>query len=233
MQTTVLCPEIPEHLRNGMSQPKAAAIFLEKSVKDSLGRIPLNGTGRLLRIEVDDSLFHQLPLHGEDIPRHVLMGEYINAAVAKLKSTSRPPADSMRTVYQQRFYDGIAPEIAAGKIVLAEGATGIGKGRVLARIAREQAEIGNGPVAIAAPSVAVLKQLIEEWLKAGYPVSGVSCVLGRQQFVDTNALKDIISSPSKEVAEVLGEDKITIVKNWLATGCPPSLATRHQKPSLP
>jgi len=144
-----------------------------------------------------------------------------------------PPADSMRTVYQQRFYDGIAPEIAAGKIVLAEGATGIGKGRVLARIAREQAEIGNGPVAIAAPSVAVLKQLIEEWLKAGYPVSGVSCVLGRQQFVDTNALKDIISSPSKEVAEVLGEDKITIVKNWLAAGCPPSLATRHQKPSLP
>lgn len=229
-QVTIICPDIPEYLRNGMSQPKAAAIFLEKALHESLDRQPLMSPGRLIRISIGDDLMDRLVGSDKETPVATQLGEYVNAVIAKLKVSTVAPVDAQRSVYQQAFYDGIAPEIAAGKIVVAEGATGIGKGRVLARIAKEQAEAGRGPVAIAAPSVAILKQLIEEWLKAGYSTGSVSCVLGRQQFVDTESLRAILEAESSEVAQAIGVDKVSVVLKWLDDGCPAVVGNANTQP---
>ena len=217
---TIICPDIPDYLRNGMSQPKIAGVFLEKAFYESIKHQKLDSPGRPIRVDIDDDLMNALlKACDKTTSTPVLLGEYVNAVVKNMKSSVNAPVDAQRSVYQQAFYDGIAPEIAAGKIVLAEGATGIGKGRVLARIAKEQVEAGNGPVAVAGPTVAVLKQLIEEWIKSGYPTDRVSCVLGKQQFVDTEALRALVTDEI-EVAQVLGSEKIDIILQWIDNGCP-------------
>ena len=213
-QMTVHAPDIPEYLRDGMSYAQAVASFIE--LADGLP-VPFDGATRPVRVEIAaDTLRYLCP----DKPNPVVIGQYVNAVLMKRQMESgTPPSDADRSLYQQMFYNGIASEMNKNKIILAEGATGIGKGRVLARIAKEQSDAGN-TVVVAAPSVAVLKQLIEEWCKSGYPVAQVSCLLGRQQFVDNEALFTLITSKETGVAELLGESCINTIVEWMKDGCP-------------
>jgi len=97
-----------------------------------------------------------------------------------------------------RFYQGIMAGLDAGKIVLAEASTGVGKGRALCAAAIKSAEAKKTPVVISAPTLVVLGQLWEEMSvlrstdKLGQGLT-YGFYPGASEFVDEQKLKDYIT----------------------------------------
>jgi Rad3-related DNA helicase len=101
-----------------------------------------------------------------------------------------------------------------GKIVLAEGGTGLGKSRVIALAAH--AALSHGiKVVVAAPSILVLNQILDgEWQYLTPPGRSSALLLGRRQFVDPNAVLTVLSAPESEYP---GAEAI---RDWIASGGP-------------
>ena len=98
------------------------------------------------------------------------------------------------------------------QIILAEAATGTGKGRAAAQIAWDQS--AHGAVLISAPTVQILRQLILEWFALNPPVEA-SVTLGKGQFFDPIALISLLD-------EGLVCDEITTeIKRWITEGAKP------------
>lgn len=215
----IQCPDIPLYARKGLSPQKAAAEFLSRAVRENILPAREMAKTKSIQISIDTEVYNTL-ITSDHANAGSRLGQYIQSVIDLERQSAPTQATADRTVYQEQYYNGIAEGLRKGKIVLAEGATGIGKGRVLARVAKERSESGFGPVVITAPSVNVLKQLIEEWHKAGYPSGGVSCVLGRQQFVDTELLYEILTEENSPVIAVVGQENVEKALRWLESGCP-------------
>lgn len=112
------------------------------------------------------------------------------AAAAGLIGAPRPlDTTRFKSVHQAMFFQGMVEGLRAQKVVLCEGSTGLGKGRAIALAAIEQAQAGNTPVVVSAPSLALVGQLHAEVINglAGAQVP-VAVVLGANEFVDDEAL---------------------------------------------
>jgi len=134
---------------------------------------------------------------------------------------------------QLRLLLAVEPQLDNGQISLAEAGTGVGKSRVIARIAHRR--FTKGVVIIAAPTVHTLTHLLSEWIidqkspeLATDPRARVGLALGRSQFVDFEAAFQVLSEleeDNKHAAEQAGaeihpQDKLNQVLVWLVNGCP-------------
>lgn len=92
--------------------------------------------------------------------------------------------------------------LVGGRAVFAEGGTGVGKSRVIATLAQEsflrqskRAANERRPVIICAPTIATLTHLIEEWRQTTPGGQArVAATLGRGQFVNPQAIRDLLEA---------------------------------------
>ncbi len=107
-----------------------------------------------------------------------------------------------RASLQNRLLLPLMTGLDNGKIVFAEGGTGLGKSRVIARCALEYlAARKEAKVLILAPTIAILSHLVREFrhvAPADFKGSGV--VLGRSQFVSCKRLESLLSAPPPDPA---------------------------------
>ena len=94
---------------------------------------------------------------------------------------------------QALFHARVREGLAAGGVVLGEAGTGVGKGRVLGALAAEFGAASREPAVIAAPSIQVLGQLLDEYLALPEPPAA-TFLLGRDQFVSSRALEAWLES---------------------------------------
>ncbi len=139
---------------------------------------------------------------------------------------STMPVNGEREKLQSKMFEGVTTGIAGGRIVLAEGGTGLGKSHVIARVAQHHiAENSEGRVGIFAPTLAILNQLLKayrsELADRNDPLprhSSIAVVLGRQQFVDEAKLRltaEILMGRSEEEAAIA-----SAALRWLEDGGP-------------
>ena len=119
---------------------------------------------------------------------------------------------------QITFYHGITAGLDAGKIVIAEASTGVGKGRALVAAAiRCIQEQGSKPVIIAAPTVVVMNQLWGELRELRYGEDNygrsISATIlpGSTEFADDIKLKDWLDDE-----ELSSQDPA--VAQWIRAG---------------
>ena len=120
---------------------------------------------------------------------------------------------------QRSWESAILDGMHAGNLVYAEASTGFGKGRVIMDVARSRCDAGDR-VLIAAPTVAILSQLLGEWslLDTDHPLA---LQIGRGQFVDAFALKmalDMVGSPD---GLPLPEEQVQALRQWYDAGGKP------------
>lgn len=141
-------------------------------------------------------------------------------AAAKAVLGSEPAdltAYNFRSQAQAQFFRGLRDGVASGGIVMAEGSTGIGKSRAMAMVALEQAKKGNVPVVIAAPSLAVVAHLHEEFLALGDTSVSIELVVGAAEFVDDEALTMYLLQAESDPELPVDEG----VRMWVANGAKP------------
>lgn len=123
-------------------------------------------------------------------------------------AVATPPAPATADPFagrpdQARYHAAIRGALEADDaIVLAEGGTGLGKGRVLAALAAWRGGLGE-TVVVASPSIQVLGQNLAEY--RGLAVErkpAVTFLLGAQEFVCATALRAwIVSATDRETAD--------------------------------
>lgn len=138
-----------------------------------------------------------------------------HAAMASRIADAAPPPFAGASQEQTTFYQHICASLDAGRICVAEASTGVGKSRAMIMAALRQAEQGNGPIVIAAPTIKVLGQLWGEMeaLQAEGLGRGVQAAFfpGITEFVDTERLQHYLSTaPAPDAA----------VAAWAAAGGP-------------
>lgn len=113
---------------------------------------------------------------------------------------------------QARLHAGIVGALERNAVVLAEGATGLGKSKVIAALAMRYA---RGGVIAAAPTLQVLGQLIEEYrtLAVGARAPAVRFILGRDQFVSETRLWEWIDDSEEGPAQAQAQ-----ARTWVARG---------------
>lgn len=99
---------------------------------------------------------------------------------------------------QARLYLDAKDAMDKGGIALTEGSTGIGKSRVIAYLALDALQAGRR-VVIAAPTIALLRQLDQELRHSAHkreePCPPFSVLLGKSQFVHVGHLEEAIANP--------------------------------------
>lgn len=129
---------------------------------------------------------------------------------------------------QRRYYEQIMVGLAGGKIVFAEGSTGIGKSRAMAAAAIEMARAKKVPVIMAAPTVAVMEHLYNELCELK-PVGVTYSILpGAAEFVDDLALRKYIATAQDDPE--LGSDPAVV--DWVSRGAPVLRASDGKPPPL-
>lgn len=121
---------------------------------------------------------------------------------------------------QQRFYQQLLAGLERDRIVLAEGATGLGKGRVIAALAEHYASEG---VVVAAPTLQILGQLLEEYRMLHGDGGGARFLFGRDQFISERRLQTWLATADEEEA-----DAVAAATEWLAAGAGAVGASRTQ-----
>ncbi|MBE7156975.1 MAG: DEAD/DEAH box helicase family protein [Rhodospirillales bacterium] len=138
----------------------------------------------------------------------------------------RPPYDS-RDALQSRLLVPLLAGINAGKIVFAEGGTGLGKSRIIARCALEYLQTNKeAKVLILAPTVAVLSHLVQEFRQVAPPdFDASSVVLGRGQFVSYRRLSSLLSTVVPDPAL---NQAWEAARQWLESGGPSASHPGHR-----
>lgn len=121
-------------------------------------------------------------------------------AAAAPADVRKSPFDTLLRPEQARMLSSAEQAIDAGKIAFVEGGTGVGKSRVIALLAERSAASQRAlppgarrATIVAAPTIAILTHLIEEWrLAAPASQTRVCVTLGRGQFVSASALSDLL-----------------------------------------
>ena len=145
---------------------------------------------------------------------------------APRKDVTAQPQDE-RTSLQTRLLLPLMSGLSDGKIVFAEGGTGLGKSRIIARCALEYLGANKAAkVLILAPTVSVLAHLVREFRQvapAGF--SAVSVVLGRGQFVSCKRLESLLAAPPPDPTL---EPAWEAASRWFADGGKPSAGSEHR-----
>lgn len=122
-----------------------------------------------------------------------------------------------RSPQQAAFHRGMAEGLRDCKVVLCEGSTGLGKGRVIAVAALEQAKAGKTPVVVSAPALSLVGQLHAELMELGDASVPVAVVVGANEFVDDEALLMYLERATDDPELPVDEG----VKLWAAGGGKP------------
>jgi ATP-dependent DNA helicase DinG len=126
-------------------------------------------------------------------------------------------------VEQPLFWNAIQPALRDKKIVLAEGSTGIGKGRVLAAAAAHAARSNSGPVWLVSSTVVLVSNLFNEYLALPKSIThGLRAAIlpARGEFVSTARLKRF-----QETFRRLEPEQAADVDRWIAAGGKPIAST--------
>lgn len=136
------------------------------------------------------------------------------------------------------YYENVLTGLMAGKIVMAEGSTGIGKSRVMAVSAIDLVRAGRGRVVIAAPTVAVMEHIYEEFCRVRESGGGdgvkVAVLPGATEFVDDRKLQEYLLL-AQEQGQESGAAALpldTEVAQWVRYGAPPLRADRPMVKAL-
>jgi ATP-dependent DNA helicase DinG len=153
----------------------------------------------------------------------------------ELKSKNPEPEPDPINRKRLQFHREMRDGILSGQIVLAEGSTGIGKGRILAKTARDVlAANPSHRVWVAAPTFVVLDQLLGEFTKVEDTadlLGSPAILFGRQVFVSKHAVSSIFEAmraepPAEgELRDGLSDDEIDSleakVEDWFRSGAQP------------
>lgn len=156
----------------------------------------------------------------------VAPGRMVGMLAAAVDELQRPAAEVLPPVNdsgdrpeQIRMLAAAFPLLDAGRVVLMEAGTGVGKSRLAARIAQHFVGEGKdrGPVLVATPSVAQLAHLAREIQAlrqhpSGADIPAPTVVLGRSNFIDVELAQDFAEAAS-----------LTAASQWLADGAPAGL----------
>lgn len=128
------------------------------------------------------------------------------------RTTQRPSHPLFDTRPEQaRFYELVTHHMGNRGIVLAEGSTGIGKGRVIAAMAANHAQEG---VVVTAPTIQVLSQLLSEYELLPLPDKPPARFLfGRSQFVSSIGLQHWFDRAGDDEQEM-----VAAARRWLGSG---------------
>lgn len=211
-----------------MSKGKAVKLLALQAIKDGLNPVALP-SAELSRISLnftddEEVVFikgRQRSIQvGLNYPDGKIIGAYCYAQIQdfikKEQSETKTEKSTLRPD-QERYYKAISESMAKRGIVLAEGGTGLGKSRVLAMLARDAVQKGDGPVCMAAPTISVLRHLYDE-LKLVPDTEGlqVGILLGKSQFLNPDRLHLILSDP-ESVEKIARYDDLM---EWYNQGCP-------------
>ena len=147
-------------------------------------------------------------------------------SIAAKEDTFAQPPDH-RASLQTRLFLPLMAGLNNGKIVFAEGGTGLGKSRVIARCALEYLGANKeAKVLILAPTVSVLSHLVREFRQVA-PASfkDSSVVLGRGQFVSCKRLESLLSTPPPDPALKPAWQAAT---EWFESGGKPLAQSEHR-----
>ncbi len=129
-------------------------------------------------------------------------------AAREIVLSSSSIAPDNRTALQNRLRVPLMTGLNAGKIVFAEGGTGLGKSRVIAQCALEYLQTRKGAKGLVlAPTVSVLSHLVREFRKVVPDDFHDFCVvLGRSQFVSRRRLETLLAAPVPNPALAMSWD---------------------------
>ena len=149
--------------------------------------------------------------------------DFLSTAVEEVPIT-HPPEN--RASLQNRLFLPLMEGLNNGKIVFAEGGTGLGKSRVIARCALEYLTARKeSKVLILAPTISVLSHLVREFRQvAPVDFEGASVVLGRSQFVSSRRLESLLSTPPPDPAL---EAAWRAAAEWFESGGKPLAEREH------
>ena len=153
-----------------------------------------------------------------------LQMEAIRASTDRVQSASTAPfkvKDGLTGALQAAYWRNLTAPLSAGRVVLAEGSTGLGKGRVIVAAAIERAIAGAKPVYVAAPTLKVLGQLWREFetlqLELPKKVGGLRArfLPGISEFADPSKIAEYLrlSQENEECVDAA-------VKRWFEDGGP-------------
>ena len=147
-------------------------------------------------------------------------------SIAAQEAAFAQPPDN-RASLQTRLFLPLMAGLNDGKIVFAEGGTGLGKSRVIARCALEYLGTKrDAKVLILAPTVSVLSHLVREFRQvAPTGFKEASVVLGRGQFVSSKRLESLLSSPSPDPTLKAAWQAAT---EWFESGGKPLVRSGHR-----
>ena len=212
---------LPDDIPSGFgSRSAAVAHALDSALRDGLPAQPVpTAKVESFTVSLPEDVAHRLRARaaqegGVSVPR---------LAAGLLAAVARPPADGSRSAEPtdplraevrallHPLLDAGHAAIDAGRILLAEAATGSGKGRMIAALALSRCS--QEPVVVAAP-LAVLKQLAGEISRmAPSPDMQPRLLLGRANFVDPREVQDWLNAA--------GDDAPAALRAWVAAGAPP------------
>lgn len=214
--------QIPVYLHNALDAHPAGSraiagreAALVALAEDLPLAAPPHDECRRVSVYLDAATFGQLQLRAAELG--LGLNELISRASyawarrqahgARPAATSRSDTDRMR----ETIVDALDSGISSGRLVLAEGSTGIGKSRILCLAASRAVARGEN-VLMTAPTVADISRLMDTWAELGSTIrTGV--VLGRAQFVDVGVLGALLDDPDTELP---GEER-EAVRGWIAS----------------
>lgn len=201
MQVYIALPPDLLTLTGLLSPARAAQHVLRLAMDDDLSPVPCAAGSRACPVYLTPDVYAGLMDRGACVDEigHFAAG-LIEAWATDHRTTRRVrdpdplddlPADRLRPV-QRQLAAQVLPSLHAGKIAFCEASTGIGKSWVIALCA-ESARRAGQRVQIAAPSLAVLTQLVDAFHRLDLvpPLP----LLGRAQFIDPARLQEVIELP--------------------------------------
>lgn len=167
--------------------------------------------------------------HKHGLEPHEAFAAMVAAAYAS--ETSAPSVDlrtSSRKRLQDLLFDPLMTGIHAGKIVMAEGGTGLGKSRIIGRAALSVLNANpDARIGIFAPTLSVLHHLAEEFIaacrSAKQDVPKTAFVIGRSNFIDPSRFDEVIAAARDENNEML-PSPWTAALDWAQSGAAPVCA---------
>ena len=144
------------------------------------------------------------------------LGGYVFAEIhARGKEAKPQPPAPMRPEFrhhQRIYYDNLMTSLQAGRIAIAEGATGLGKSRAMVQACIDLIRETGKVALIACPSVGVMQQMLGEALFAEATGIKIAIALGRPNFFSPVAVRESLSDMDEEIAATIRE--------WLGRGAP-------------